>query len=213
MLIDHWPLLGLRLRTGRLELRLPDEEELAELADVAAKGVHEPDRRPFLRPWSDLPPAERAREVVQRHWRRRGSWTPRDWSLDLTVFEDGHPVGIQQVGAQDFGILREVRTGSWLGLEHQGRGIGRSMRSAVLHLAFAGLGASEATTMSFADNPAPLRISRRLGYRPDGIARDIVDGEAVVTERLRLTRSDWELTDRPEVSVAGLGPCLALFGA
>ena len=30
MLIDHWPLLGLRLITPRLELRLPSDEELSE---------------------------------------------------------------------------------------------------------------------------------------------------------------------------------------
>ena len=36
MLIDHWPLFGLRARTARLELRLPAEEELAQLAGGAA---------------------------------------------------------------------------------------------------------------------------------------------------------------------------------
>lgn len=38
MLIDHWPLLGLRLTSPGLELRLPSEEELGELADLAADG-------------------------------------------------------------------------------------------------------------------------------------------------------------------------------
>lgn len=57
MLTDHWPQLGLRLSTTRLELRLPTGEELAELADLAAQGIHEPDRMPFTVPWTDLPPA------------------------------------------------------------------------------------------------------------------------------------------------------------
>ena len=68
MLIDHWPLLGLRLNTARLELRLPSDEELSELADLAAEGIHEPDRMPFVVPWTNLPPRERARSVVQHHW-------------------------------------------------------------------------------------------------------------------------------------------------
>jgi RimJ/RimL family protein N-acetyltransferase len=212
MLMDHWPLPGLRVRTARPELRLPTEGELAALADVAAQGVHEPGRRPFLTPWTDLPPAERARETLRRHWHRRGTWTPQDWTLDLAVFVDGRPVGVREVEAQDFGILREVGTASWLGLGHQGQGIGREMRSAVLHLAFAGLGAEEATTMSFTDNTAPLRVSDRLGYRPDGIARDVLHGSAVVSQRLRLTRDRWELTDRPEVALSGLTPCLRQFG-
>lgn len=212
MLIDHWPLLGLRVRTARLELRLPVEEELANLADLAARGVHEPGNRPFLRPWTDLPPAERAREVTQRHWRRRGTWTPQDWTLDLVIFEQGHPIGVQELEAQNFATLREVQTGSWLGLKHQGRGIGIEMRSAALHLAFAGLGATDATTMSFTDNPAPLRVSRKLGYRPDGITRDVLNGQAVVSQRLRLTRTDWEKMDRPKVTIDGLEPCLQQFG-
>jgi RimJ/RimL family protein N-acetyltransferase len=210
--IDHWPLVGLCVRTARLELRLPTEEELAELADVAAQGVHDPGQRPFLRPWTDLPPTERAREVVQRHWRRRGTWTPQDWTLDLVVFEQGRPVGVQEVGAQEFATLREVWTGSWLGLKHQGRGIGSEMRSAVLHLGFAGLDAAEATSMSFTDNAASLGVSRKLGYRPDGITRDVLHGQAVVSQRLRLTRSEWELTDRPKVAISGLEPCLSQFG-
>jgi RimJ/RimL family protein N-acetyltransferase len=157
-------------------------------------------------------PAARAREVVQRHSRRRGTWTPQDWTLDLVVFEQGRPVGVQEMGAQDFAILREVSTSSWLGLKYQGRGIGSEMRSAVLHLAFAGLDAAEATSMSFIDNAASLGVSRKLGYRPDGITRDVLHGQAVVSERLRLTRLEWELTDRPKVAISGLEPYLRQFG-
>jgi RimJ/RimL family protein N-acetyltransferase len=213
MLVDHWPLLGLRVRTERLELRLPTGEELADLADLAAAGVHAPDQRPFLTPWTDRAPAARAREVVQSHWRRRGTWSPDDWSLDLVVYQAGRPIGVQEIGARDFAILREVRTASWLGLAHHGRGIGGEMRSAVLHLAFEGLDASEATTASFTDNPAPLGVSRRLGYQPDGISRDVLDGRAVVSQRLRLTRAQWEETPRPEVTLSGLEPCRWQFGA
>jgi RimJ/RimL family protein N-acetyltransferase len=210
MMMDHWPFLGLRVRIADLELRLPTEDELA---DLAAEGVHRPDERPFLWPWTDLPPAERAREVVQRHWRRLGSWSPQDWVLELAVFENGHPIGVQDVRAEAFAIRREVSTGSWLGLKHQGRGIGRQVRSAALHLVFAGLDATQATTMSFTDNAAPLAISRKLGYQPDGITRDVLHDRVVVSQRLRLTRTQWEQTDRPTVTVSGLEPCLIQFGA
>ncbi|MFI6227510.1 GNAT family N-acetyltransferase [Micromonospora echinospora] len=213
MLIDHWPLLGLRVRTARLELRLPTDDELAELAEVAAHGVHEPGKRRFLVSWAEGTPAERARSVVQNQWRRRGEWTPQSWSLDLVVFVEGRPVGVQDVWARDFAVRREVATGSWLGLAYQGRGIGTEMRAAVLHLAFAGLGAAHATSGSFVDNAAPLAVSRKLGYQPDGISRDLCDGEVLVSQYLRLTRENWERTDRPAVSLTGLEPCLELFGA
>ena len=38
MLVDYFPLVGLRLVTPRLELRIPSLAELADLADVAAGG-------------------------------------------------------------------------------------------------------------------------------------------------------------------------------
>jgi RimJ/RimL family protein N-acetyltransferase len=213
VLIDHWPLRGIHITTPRLELRLPSEEELAELADLAARGVHPPGERPFLTPWADRPPAERARYVLQQHWQRLGAWAPKEWALEMAVFHDGRPVGVQDMRAQDFAVRREVITGSWLGLEYQGRGIGTEMRSAVLHLAFVGLGCVEATTMSFTDNVAPLRISRKLGYRPDGITRDVLDGQVVVSQRLRLSRREWELTDCLRVTVSGLQGCSELFGS
>ncbi|MFB9239492.1 GNAT family N-acetyltransferase [Plantactinospora siamensis] len=212
MMIDHWPLFGLRVRTPRLELRLPAENELAELADVAAAGVHEPGRRPFLTPWTDGTPADRARQVVQGHWSALGRWTPQDWTLQLVAFLDGRPVGAQATRAGDFAALREASSWSWLGLAHQGRGLGTQMRAAALHLLFAGLGATDVTSASFLDNPAPLAISGRLGYRPDGITRDLLHGRVVVSQRLRLTRDDWERVDRPPVTIEGLEPCLPLFG-
>lgn len=212
MLVDHWPLRGLRVRTPRLELRLPTEEELAELADVAAGGVHPPGARPFLTPWTDLPPAERARYVVQQHWKRLGEWTPEDWALDLAVFLGGRPVGAQEMWAREFAVRREVTTGSWLGLDRHGRGIGTEMRAAVLHLAFTGLDCAEATSLAFLDNPASLGVSRKLGYRPDGITRDTLHGRVVVSQRMRVSRREWERVDRPPVGVEGLDGCLGLFG-
>ncbi|WP_097945842.1 hypothetical protein [Streptomyces sp. ms115] len=63
--LRHWPLYGLRLRTPRLELRLPGPELLDELASVAAHGVHDPDRMPFSVAWTDGKPDEVARAVFQ----------------------------------------------------------------------------------------------------------------------------------------------------
>ncbi|MFI9788162.1 GNAT family N-acetyltransferase [Kitasatospora sp. NPDC051984] len=212
MLIDHWPVLGLRLRTPRLELRLPGDAELAALAALAADGIHEPDRMPFMVPWTDLPPAERARAVVQHHWRRLGSWAPDDWALNLTVLADGQVVGLQTVAARNFGVLRQVSTGSWLGARYQGQGIGTEMRAAVLHLAFAGLGADEAVSAAFADNPASSAVSRKHGYRPDGVEHVVVRGRRVTSHRYRLTRADWEAGRTTPVTIDGLAPCLPLFG-
>lgn len=211
-MIDHWPLMGLRLTIGDVELRLPDDQELAQLADVAARGVHAPGDRPFLNAWTDGTPAEAARRFVQRHWGHRAEWTPQRWELELAVFHDGRPVGCQGMWASDFATVREVTTGSWLGMEHHGQGIGTRMRGAVLGLAFAGLGSEFAMSMSFEDNHAPLGVSRKFGYRPDGITRDALHGKVMVSRRLRLSRQDWESGNPEPVMITGLDPCRELFG-
>jgi RimJ/RimL family protein N-acetyltransferase len=207
-----WPLFQLRLQTPGLELRLPSDGDLDALASLAASGVHDPDVQPFAIPWTDVPPAERARSVLQYHWSQRAAWKPESWTLDFVVVRDGTVVGTQGISARDFAILREVSTGSWLGRDHHGLGIGTAMRAAVLHLAFAGLGAQYAISGAFADNLASLSVSRRLGYMADGIDRQVSRGQPATTQRLRLDRQTWESTHTVPVTIAGLEPCLPLFG-
>src|SRR5215469_4842116 len=84
-----WPLLQLRLQTPRLELRAPSDSDLDALASVAASGVHDPGVQPFAVPWTDCPPAERARSVLQHHWSQRAAWKPESWTLDFVVVRDG----------------------------------------------------------------------------------------------------------------------------
>jgi RimJ/RimL family protein N-acetyltransferase len=212
MFLDRFPLAGLRLTTPRLELRLPSNEELAELAGLAAAGVHDPDVMPFLFPWTDAPPADVARSVMHHYWLKLGEWTPREWTLNLAVFHSGVVVGQQTISAHELAITREVATGSWLGLRHQGQGIGTEMRAAVLHLAFAGLDAEEAISGAYAHNQASLAVSRKLGYRPDGINRRIVRDALSIEHRLRLSRADWERHRTVPVTIDGLEPCLPMFG-
>ncbi|HEY1322562.1 MAG TPA: GNAT family N-acetyltransferase [Streptosporangiaceae bacterium] len=208
-----WPLAGLRLRTPALELRWPSERDLSALAEVAALGVHEPDVQPFMVPWTDAPPAERARSVLQYQWSCWGSWQPDNWRLGLVVVRDGVVAGVQDMNAHDFAVLRRVSTGSWLGQAYHGQGIGTEMRAAVLHLAFAGLGAEHAVSAAFQDNPSSRRVSHKLGYRDDGIEHYVVRGRSMLAHRLRLTRAGWEATRSVPVEIEGLAPCLPLFGA
>jgi hypothetical protein len=46
----HWPLFDLRIKTPRLQLRLPTEELCDQLIDTILEGVHHPDRMPFSVP-------------------------------------------------------------------------------------------------------------------------------------------------------------------
>ncbi|GIH89764.1 GNAT family N-acetyltransferase [Planobispora siamensis] len=206
----NFPILRLRVTTPRLELRLPSLDDLDALADLAADGVHDPQDMPFTFPWTDAEPAERARSTAQLHFRQWSAWTPEKWSCSFVTVFDGQVVGTQEVAGSDFAITREVSSGSWLGRRFHGRGIGTEMRAAVLHLAFDGLGARSATSGAFTDNHASLAVSRKLGYRDDGIDVHSRRGERAATQRLRLSREDW--TSPPGFEIHDLEPCLPLFG-
>jgi RimJ/RimL family protein N-acetyltransferase len=209
---ELWPLAGLRVRTPRLELQVPCDSDLCDLAGLAALGVHDPKVQPFGFPWTDVPPAERARSVLQFHWRQRGAWKPEKWSLDLVVVQNGTVVGTQGIGAHDFAVLREVSTGSWLGLAYQGQGIGTEMRAAVLHLAFEGLRARYALSGAFTDNAASLGVSRKLGYTDDGIELHVRRGRPAQVRRLRIDRAAWQAAHSIPVTIEGLEACLPMFG-
>jgi RimJ/RimL family protein N-acetyltransferase len=210
--ITNWPLYGLRLRTPRLELRLPGLEELDALAQLAAEGVHDPGWMPFIVPWTDLPPAERSRSVMQFHWRTLAGWTPQDWNLQLAVFLEGAVAGTQSLQARDFAIVGEVSTGSWLGQRYQGQGIGTEMRAAVLDLAFAGLGAGSAISGAIVGNAASAGVSRRLGYQPNGLSRRRVRDACGREQRFALDRDRWQQYRTVPVEISGLEPCLGQFG-
>jgi RimJ/RimL family protein N-acetyltransferase len=208
-----WPLHDLRLRTERLELRLPHEDEIGELCRVAKAGIHPAGEMPFGVAWSTKPRPRFEREFIQWHWKQRADWTPDAWSLELTVFLDGHPIGSQTLAARQFPIFRAVHTGSWLGQEFQRRGLGKEMRGAVLALGFVGLGAEVATTEAFLDNPASAGVSRSLGYQPNGTGSIAPEDVARPTERFRMTRADWLGRPRPTVEIEGLESSRDMFGA
>jgi RimJ/RimL family protein N-acetyltransferase len=119
--------------------------------------------------------------------------------------------------AGDFPVLREFATGSWLGREYQGRGFGKEMRGAVLHLGFEELGAQWAVSQVFADNPASLGVNRHHGYRDDGLDRRVRRGVAADWLRFRLSAEQWKQRDRTGTgrdgfTVEGWDDCAAMFG-
>jgi RimJ/RimL family protein N-acetyltransferase len=208
----YWPLFDLRVRTPRLEIRLPTDDDLVRLVALADEGIHDPATMPFSVPWTETPPPRRQREMLQWFWGLRASWRPDDWSFSGAVLVDGDPVGVQDLSAAGFEVLRAVRTGSWIGRRHQGQGIGTEMRAAVLHLAFSGLGAREARSGAFFDNPASLAVSRSLGYGDNGEHLEVRRGVPARMIDLRLTRDAWSARRRDDIEIEGLDGCLELFG-
>ena len=201
-------LRALSLRTPRLELRLPDREELVELRELARSGIHPPEEMPFAYAWTDEPYSEEW--VVAFHEERLQTWTTETWELNLAVWAEGALAGIQGIGGRNFVRTRIVGTGSWLGRGYQGRGIGTEMRAAVLELAFRGLGAAVARSGALDGNEPSLRISQKLGYRVVGRSTVAPRGVEVGHTDLELRREDW--VPPVPVEIEGLAPCLPLFG-
>lgn len=196
---DLLPALGLRITAGPLELRGITDEHLPALCRLAVAGIHPTDRMPFLVPWTDAEPAELVRNTAQYHWRSRAAFSPAAWELNLGVWHDGELVGSQSLHTRDFLVTRTGETGSWLGSRHQGRGIGTAMRQVICAFAFDHLGATEVTSEAFTDNPASLAVSRKVGYRPNGIRRvrrrpgELAEGQMLVLRPDDLVRAPHEL--------------------
>lgn len=209
--VSFWPLFDLVVRTPRLELRLPREDEFAALIEVVDAGIHEPGAMPFTISWTDGEPSGRARQSAQFWWGQRAHWSADNWAFTGAVFVQGRPVGVQEISATKFAAVRSVETGSWLGLSHQGKGLGREMREAILHLAFAGLGAEEALSGAFEDNTSSLATSRAVGYVENGEARSQRRDSSDRTIRFRMSRQQWEGHRRDDIEIDGLSSCLDMF--
>ncbi len=139
-------------------------------------------------------------------------WSPESWMLELSVWSDGEPMGFQSVRADGFPVSRRVETGSWLGARFQRKGYGTEMRTAVLDLAFNGLGALVAGTGYAEDNLQSKGVSAKLGYEPDGEGWESPRGAPIRHLKHALTAARWAETPHPPTEIEGLEPCLPLFG-
>jgi RimJ/RimL family protein N-acetyltransferase len=211
--VDLWPLFGIVVRTPRVELRAIDQDLAFTLAALAAEGIHDPATMPFTEPWTDTASPELERSSLRHFWDAWSKVRPEAWNLQLAVLVDGEVQGLQAVHTTNFATVRTFDTGSWVGQRFQGRGIGKEMRAAALHLMFAGFDAREATTSAFADNPASLAVTRSLGYEPNGTELRLQRDRPGELLRFRLTRERWAATRRDDIEVTGLTEaCLDLLG-
>jgi len=156
------------------------------LADLAIKGIHDPDFMPFSTPWSIAPAAEMPRGVAQFHWGQRANFSPAKWGTDLAVLLDGELVGSQGFSTKDFLVTRIGETGSWLGREFHGRVIGTAMRKVICAFIFDHLDAELITSGAYADNQSSLAVSRKCGYQKNGVSIFNRLGEPATLQRLLL---------------------------
>jgi RimJ/RimL family protein N-acetyltransferase len=206
------PLTRLRVRTPRLELRLGTRAELRALHELAQRGIHDPGRMPFEVAWTD--DSDRpgfVEDAIEHHQAATRDWQPENWRLSLIAFHRGRPIGVQTIRGERFAERRSVDTGSWLGREFQGMGLGTEMRAAALYLAFGGLGAALATSGAIDGNPQSLGVSRKLGY--EVVGSRLVSPRGVPVEHTDLELRSEDFRSPMPVELVALAPLLPLFGA
>lgn len=206
--------LNVTVTTPRLELRGASDDLLEELAPLVRAGQADADPPPFDDPSSfyEDDPDVRVDRWLQAVWRGRGRIPSDGWRLSTVVRVDGRAVGVQDVIATGFETVGTLTTFSWLAADLRGRGMGREMREAVLHLCFDGFGATEATSDAFVDNVGSNRVSEALGYERNGTDWDTRRGEPVLVQRWRLTRDRWLPHRREDVVLGGVEACRRTFG-
>ncbi len=188
---DIWPPFRLRLLTGPLDLRTLRDTDIPALVSLAEGGIHEPDAMPFAFPWSAAPRDELGRNMAAFYWRERADFTTARWSLQLVVRWHGDIAGIQGFSTENYLVTRTGETGSWLGREFQGRGIGTLMRQTLCAFLFDHLDAHEVTSAGFLDNPASLAVSRKVGFSANGrTRRQRRQGEMAICQLLVLRPQD-----------------------
>ena len=208
-----WPLFDLVVRTPRLELRPPTDEMCVALARAASPSMFPDGEIHFKADWISEPRPRRERHSMQFWWGHRAGFAPDDWHLEMAVIVDGRPVGSQGLFASRFPLRRSVSTGSWLSADLQGRGLGKEMRAAILHLAFVGLGAKEAHSGAFEGNDRSIGVSRSVGYEDNGTQISLRAGRTPTAHlNFRMSRDAFEQRRRGDIVIENLEPCLELFG-
>lgn len=211
-LADIWPLFGLRITSGPLGLRAIRDADIPALVELAERGIHDPDAMPFAFAWSTAPTNELGRNMAAFYWRNRVEFGPTKWSLELVARWHGEIVGSQGFATRNYLVTRTGETGSWLGREFQGRGIGTLMRQTICAFLFDHLAAEEVSSAAFVDNPASLAVSRKVGYVPNGRFREERrPGELAISQQLSLSRERLVRSPNP-LRVDGVDPIRRLIG-
>jgi len=185
-----YPPLGLSLQLADLTLRPLRDEDLPEYAELIRRPIFGPDHPELVFPWYDVPEEQRVAGAITFQWLLRTKVSPDDWILDFGIFTEGRLVGMQCLRTHGWQLRRTVESDSWLTRDEQGRGIGTTMRRAVLLFAFDHLRAVRAETSAVAGNGPSCGVSRAVGYRDNGTEVDVEGGRAVQVQRFVLEPDD-----------------------
>ena len=213
-LAEVYPPFGLRITCGDLVLRGITDDDLMPLVEVARRGVHARDEEhtPLGFDWPSAPPQYLAINYAKWAWGHRVNFTAKSWILALVVEHQGRVVGVQEGKGENFAATRSVSTGSWLGQEFHGQGIGTAMRRVFCTFLVDHLDAVEVMSSAFTDNEASQKVSTKVGYRELGRRRAFRGTRTGTDEVLfQLTPDTLVRPDEP-LEVVGVEPLRRYLG-
>lgn len=196
---DVWPPFGLRIESQRLVLRQVRETDFPAYIAAASSGIMTTGRNSFASPWDENSPEDIAKNSLTWLWSKRPAIGPNSWYLMLAVFvrnedgSEGQLIGMQDVWAEKYQVLRTVNSGSWLRADAQGKGYGKEQRAAMLMWAFDHFGAEFAESGAFDWNEPSKRVSETLGYFQCGTHR-VTDAHGKQAEweiQYRMSKNDF----------------------
>ncbi len=156
-----------------------------------------------------LPSQTRA---VQQLWNWRASWTAANWMLPFVAIQGEQVVGVVEIYAQNFPVLRTAELGIWIDPTLQKRGHGKEMAAGALHFLFEIIRADEARWGAPSNNPASLALARALGFTDNGVTRVAIADKRIDEELFRLPRERWQEQPKPPFTVNNTEACLPFFG-
>ena len=129
---------------------------------------------------------------------------PALFNTQLVAEQGGRVVAAGGIGHDDF-AFEEWRYFGNINVHPDARtqGIGTAMRQAICALLFDHLEAAEITSGAFVDNPASLAVSRKVGYRPNGILR-LSRREAMAENQRLLLRPEHFVRGERDIEVEGV---------
>ena len=201
------------IKTPRLELRIPNEDEIVKLAELASGGVHKAGKEYYNADWLRVQ-FPNNKEILSL-WIQKDlkNWDIDNWSFLFAAFYQKTPIGMQHIFSKNFVKTRTFGTGVWLGLEYQGQGFATEMGQVVLYLGFEIFGAKEAYAGVWKKNKASLQLLNKLGYIYNGRYIELLNDKPEVNIRMRLTRDVWKKKRLNNIIVEGINKeFLELFG-
>lgn len=187
------PLYNIAIKTPRLELRVPRQNEIEKLAQILTNGIQKADEPHFMEDKLYGKSLEENTKGLQEFIDKgMNEWDKEDWHLPFAVFYEGKPIGLVTMFSHNFPITRGFGVSYWIGLSFQGKGLGTEAFQGVLSFGFDGLDAQEAYAGAYSDNIPSLHLMEKLGFVFNGEYWMARQGKAVKDRRMRLPRENWK---------------------